>query len=122
MVSKGVKKSSAAEVKSSKAGDDGKNIFDKDGHLIISNPNDVEKRAKEFLDKKEQLKTEKSNSNKESNKPSTEEEKQQKKREYCRKYYHNNKEKYKVWNKNWREKQKAKKQQDKSSPMKKETE
>ena len=104
MVSKGVKKSSAAEVKSSKAGDDGKNIFDNDGHLIIPKNNDVAKRAKEFLEKNEQLKKEK----------------QQKKREYWRRYYHDNKEKYKVWNKNWREKQKAKKQQDESSPIKKE--
>lgn len=117
MTSKGVKKSSAVEVKSSKAGNDRTNMFDKDGHLIIPKNNDVTKQAKEFLEKKEQLKIEKSTSKKQL----TEEEKQQKKRENWRKYYHNNKEKYKMWNKNWREKQKGKKQQEKSSPMKKET-
>jgi len=120
MTSKGVKTTHAAGKKSSKAGDDRKNIFDKDGHLIIPQNNDVTKQAEEFLKKKELLKVEKSNSKNESNKPSTEDEKQQKKREYWRQYYHDNKEKYKVWNKNWREKQKAKKQQEKSSSTKKE--
>jgi len=98
MVSKGVKKPSAAEVKSSKADDSKRKIFDMDGHLIIQKNNNVAKQAKEFLEKKEQLETEKSTSKKQL----TEEEKQQKKRENWRKYYRDNKEKYKKWGENWR--------------------
>lgn len=115
MVSKGVKKSSAAEVKRSKA--DRREKFDEKGHLILPQQKDVTKQTQEFLEKKEQLKTEKSNSKKGSNKLSTEEEKQQKKHEYWRSYYHKNKNKYREWNKKWRDKQKTKKQQVESNPI-----
>jgi len=114
MISKGVKKSSAAEVKRSKADNNRRKIFDKHGHLIIPQQNDMSKKTEGFLMKKEQLKAEKSNSKKESNKPFSEEEKQHKKREYWRNYYHKNKDKYKEWNKRWHEKQKQLKQKKES--------
>ena len=107
MVSKGVKKSSAVEVKSSKADDSKRKIFDKSGSpkKVANNKTTKSKRPykyntpmKELVSLLEQYKKD--------NNPLADELEAviTKKRAQWKKFYNKNKVKYKQWSKNWRDK------------------